>query len=317
MGGCLDTASLDNDKGASDVSALLAEAAPSSMAATTTPPTSTMGSTTPSSNTSSTPSGGAAPTGGATPTGTASEGGQTGGMPTGSQTMPMSSGEPNGMMGTQGGAGAGGTETGGEMTGAETGAETGGEMTGAETGAETGGEMTGGEMTGGEQGPPAPMPELVAGTAGPASCYSYTRPANGMCGSHCCGVDQATLEKALDPNGACGANNNAGGVAQVCDGGLVIVVGDCARTIKSQPQNLFSDNETLKPLVAQCVYEDPQFTDTLSMECLGCFLDVALCAGNLCLPQCLSGNTPECDQCRKDNNCEQPLFPCAGLPNPL
>ncbi|MDD9941996.1 MAG: hypothetical protein OXU20_13205, partial [Myxococcales bacterium] len=124
-------------------------------------------------------------------------------------------------------------------------------------------------------------------------------------------------DNTLDPNGACGANNNAGGVAQVCDGGLVIVVGDCARTIKSQPQNLFSDNETLKPLVAQCVYEDPQFTDTLSMECLGCFLDVALCAGNLCLPQCLSGNTPECDQCRKDNNCEQPLFPCAGLPNPL
>lgn len=153
-------------------------------------------------------------------------------------------------------------------------------------------------------------PSLVAGTATAAGCSSYQRPANGMCGGYFCGVDQATLAKALDPGGECTSD-----AAFVCDGRLVNKVGECARRIKSQM--VFASNDELRGPTQDCVYEDPEFNGKVPEQCLGCFLDAAICAGDKCLLQCLQGDSSMCDQCRLDNNCEQPVFPCTGLPSPL
>lgn len=237
----------------------------------------------------------------------------------------MSGGSPGGS--PSGGANASGGSGGGSGTTASGGTGAGG----------TGGGGTSG--TGGAESPPppatndsgiqmppmeadagepveAPMPELVAGTASAAGCLSYTEPANGMCGSYFCGVDEATLAKALDPNTVCGENmGNTGGSAFVCEGRLVSVVGACARTVKAA--NFLLTNEQLRPLVQDCVYEDAEIKMKVTEQCLSCFIDVADCAGTNCLVECLAGDSEACDQCRMNNNCEQPLFPCGGFPNPL
>lgn len=160
------------------------------------------------------------------------------------------------------------------------------------------------------------MPELTAGTAIPAGCASEALAEGGMCGSWFCGVDAETLDKGLDPNGACGENmGNMGGIDFVCEARPVKVVGDCARMVKSSMP--FATNEQLRPLVRDCVYQDAEIKANVTEPCLNCFIDVADCAGTYCLLQCLASADATCDQCRLDNNCDQPLFDCAGFPNPF
>jgi hypothetical protein len=161
-----------------------------------------------------------------------------------------------------------------------------------------------------------PQPELVAGTATAAGCASFASPENGSCGSYYCGVDLGTLELALDPSSLCGENTgNAGGAAFVCEGRPVSVVGACARREKSA--NILASNDELRPLIRDCVYEDAEMAANVTEQCLDCFIDVAQCAGDNCLLECLAGDSAGCDRCRRENGCERPLFSCSGLPDPF
>jgi hypothetical protein len=155
-----------------------------------------------------------------------------------------------------------------------------------------------------------PNPELVAGTATAAGCSSYQLPAAGMCGGYYCGVDQATLTQALDAAATCGGDPEF-----TCDGRLVLVVGDCARGVKSAMP--FASNAELRPMIEACVRADADIPQDLPADCLVCFVDAAVCAGDNCLIECLSGDSPGCDSCRIENDCQQPVFACGGLPNPL
>jgi hypothetical protein len=159
-----------------------------------------------------------------------------------------------------------------------------------------------------DPGTTAPNPALVAGTG--TKCASYATPANGKCGTYYCGVDLATLSMALDPSTMCGKDADF-----TCNGNLVPAVGTCARRVKSE--NLFDSNDALRPKVEACVYEDAVIKEKVPNACLACFINAAICAGDNCLTQCLAGDSPGCDSCRKQNNCEAPVFSCAGLPSPF
>jgi hypothetical protein len=154
-----------------------------------------------------------------------------------------------------------------------------------------------------------PAPELVLGTAIEAGCSSSQAPAGGMCGGYYCGVDEATVTAAIDPDAKCG-----GDPAMACSGSLTTAVAVCAREVKSAMP--FASNDALRPMIQTCVYEDDEF-EAVPDDCLGCFLDVAACASDHCLFQCLAGDSEECDQCQLDNGCTLPVFTCGGLPSPF
>jgi hypothetical protein len=157
---------------------------------------------------------------------------------------------------------------------------------------------------------PEPDPDLppVAGTAGPAGCYSYTTPSDGMCGSHYCGVTEAQLRAEIPDDSVCGDAEFA------CSGNLVTVSGDCARRIKGNMP--FASNEALRPSIVNCVNEDPEIAERVSAGCLDCFLDALDCVSQACLTDCLNGNSPQCDACAQSAGCFDPVFSCGGLPNP-
>jgi hypothetical protein len=181
----------------------------------------------------------------------------------------------------------------------------GGVGAGGESGAVAG---ASGEAGASAAGMSAPNPALVAGTG--KNCASYAMPSNGKCGTYYCGVDQATLTMAIDPMAVCGGDPDF-----TCNGNLVTSVGSCARMVKSA--NIAASNDTLRPLVQDCVYKDATIKAKVPPACLSCFVNAAVCAGDNCLLQCLSGDSPACDNCRKQNNCEQPVFSCGGLPSPF
>lgn len=157
-------------------------------------------------------------------------------------------------------------------------------------------------------GTTGPNPALVAGTG--TSCASYTMPAGGKCGSYFCGVDLPTLTMASDPTAVCGNHPEL-----TCDGTLVVAVGTCARQVKSE--NLLDGNDALRPKIQACVFEDATIMQKVAPECVACYVSAAICAGDNCLTQCLAGDSPGCDTCRKQNSCEAPLFECGGLPSPF
>lgn len=213
-------------------------------------------------------------------------------------------------------AGAGGTATAGAAAGSggSTGLagmsaedDAGVTMPGAGTGVPAAGS---GEAGTGAAGAPstAPDPTLVTGTG--ASCSSYGAPMNGKCGGYFCGVDQASLEKAVDPAAKCG-----GAIDLLCSNATITAVGNCARQVKSQMP--LASNDELRPMVQACVYQDATLQMKVSPECLACTITAAECAGDNCLVQCLAGDSAQCDSCRKTNNCDQPVFACGGIPSPL
>jgi hypothetical protein len=150
----------------------------------------------------------------------------------------------------------------------------------------------------------------VAGSALAAGCLSYQPPANGMCGGYYCGVTEEIIAREATPNAKCSST-----AAFKCEGRIVLVVGACARMLKSSMP--FASNDELRPLIRDCVFEDAEIAQMVHAECLSCFIDAAQCAGDNCLIECLAGDSANCDACRIDNNCEQPVFPCTGLPNPF
>lgn len=141
-------------------------------------------------------------------------------------------------------------------------------------------------------------------------CQSYTEAADGMCASWYCGVTESQLMDAVDPNAKCG-----GDVALLCAGSVTAKVGICARRLKAE--NFSATNEELRPLVRDCVYEDPEVKAAVPADCLDCTIDAAACAADNCLTQCLAGDSPMCDDCRRESHCDQSVFSCGGLPAPI
>jgi hypothetical protein len=149
---------------------------------------------------------------------------------------------------------------------------------------------------------------LVTGTGG--SCQSYSEPEGGKCGGWYCGVDQATLTKAVDPSAICGGN-----VELLCSNAVPTAVASCARTAKTA--NITATNDELRPMIRDCVFQDMAIQQGSTPECVDCLIDAAACASDNCLTQCLTGDSPGCDSCRKENNCDQMVFSCGGLPAPI
>lgn len=168
---------------------------------------------------------------------------------------------------------------------------------------------SGGDM--GAAGAPstgAPDPTLVNGTG--TMCSSYGAPMNGKCGGYFCGVDMATLEKAVDPMAKCG-----GAIDLLCSNAVVTAVGMCARQVKGQMPT--ATNDMLRPMVQDCVFQNADIKARVTPDCLACTITAAECAGDMCLAECLAGDNAQCDACRKMNNCEQPVFECGGIPSPF
>jgi hypothetical protein len=171
----------------------------------------------------------------------------------------------------------------------------------------------GGRSSGRDSGGGSKPTVEIAGTAPKAKCTSTTPAADGMCSSHFCGISEEDLATGMDPKSPCGT------AALACEQGAVLAkqVTDCSIKVKAMATNLGKTNEQLRPSVQDCVYEDAEIKANTNDECLGCFLDVAECAGDKCLTECLVGTPAQCDACRISKGCEEPLFDCAGLPNPL
>jgi hypothetical protein len=148
----------------------------------------------------------------------------------------------------------------------------------------------------------------LAGTGD--SCQSYTEAKDGMCAGWFCGVSEDELMAAVDPKANCGGN-----VPLLCAGEVVKKVGICARRLKGE--NFNKTNDELRPLVRDCVYEDAEVKAAVPESCLNCTIDAAACAADHCLAQCLAGDSPLCDTCRRDNGCDQGVFECGGLPAPI
>lgn len=163
---------------------------------------------------------------------------------------------------------------------------------------------------GGSSGDDGPAESRVAGTASTANCKSYTQQTATSCYGYYCGVDEATLAAEFSPTRKCDYP-----VEDACAGLLSQKVGACARMVKSQ-NPIISEADHRKQTV-NCVYGDQHLKDTVSMDCLDCYVDAAMCASKHCTLQCLAGDSDACDECRMKNNCNQPVPACAELPSPF
>lgn len=186
-----------------------------------------------------------------------------------------------------------------------------------------------GQDAGGSTTPPAPGPEQDAstpatdsGTAPPAAstvagsyvgCTSYGEQNGELCAGYYCNVTAADLAAELPTSGPCGTLEPD----RVCGGSLTREVGSCSRSVKSNPLNAFDNDETLRGKIQDCVYNNEDIRAVVTEQCLSCFLDAAQCASDNCLTQCLAGDSAACDSCRLDNNCNQTVPPCGGLPSPF
>ena len=161
--------------------------------------------------------------------------------------------------------------------------------------------------TGGGDGDAASM---ISGSAEAAGCQSFTAQTDSTCYGFYCGISKETLASAVLSSRKCDYP-----VEDACAGLLSTKVGSCARTVKSQ--NIFASEADIRTKTGECVYEDAKLKSTVSMGCLDCYLDAAMCASKHCVTQCLSGDSKNCDECRLKNNCNQPVPGCAGLPSPF
>jgi hypothetical protein len=154
----------------------------------------------------------------------------------------------------------------------------------------------------------ATTPSPLAGSAASNECSSYGEAKPGLCSGYFCGVTEAQVAAAMPADSVCPDPT------YLCEGTLLTAVAKCARS--TIIANLGSPIEPLKPKMEACVFADATIKDTVSAECVGCYLTAATCAATNCLVPCLSDG-PSCDQCRAKFNCEKPVFECAKIPSPL
>jgi hypothetical protein len=241
---------------------------------------------------------------GATP-GTAGGAGATPGTAGGAGATPGTAGGAGATPGTAGGAGATPGTAGGAGGTGSAGGTTGGTAGGGTTGGAAGGTTGGGGVT------------MNVPSGKYMGCQSYS-PVSGTgdakkCASWYCGVTLAEMKTHyVQGMGICATRP----AEEICDNKIPIDVGKCAREIKSA--NLGASNESLRPKVIECVRKANMTDYTLEKlpdNCLNCFVDVANCAGDKCLIECLLDDNKDCDACRLKNNCDQKVFTCGGLPN--
>jgi hypothetical protein len=158
---------------------------------------------------------------------------------------------------------------------------------------------------------PEPMESKIKGSGIAAKCLSYGLPKNGMCAGYYCGITAEDLAAEYKPGNKCDTTPE-----KICEGQLTRDVAKCARDTKSNPANSFDSDAQIRAKVQTCVLKIPAHADT-EEDCLSCFLDAAQCASSNCLTQCLIGDSAQCDKCRMDNNCNQPVPACAGFPTPF
>jgi len=177
------------------------------------------------------------------------------------------------------------------------------------TGGKGGAGGKGGSGGGGTSDEDAGTPsDALKGTG--AECHSYTEIEGDKCQGWYCGVTEAELAAVVNPKARCG-----GDVGLLCKGTVTTKVGECAREKKFE--NLSASNDELRPLVRDCAYEDEVIKENVPEDCLNCIIDVAACAADNCIQQCLSGDSEGCDSCRIMNNCDPQVFSCGQLPSPF
>jgi hypothetical protein len=158
---------------------------------------------------------------------------------------------------------------------------------------------------------PVMMMSLIKGTAKKAGCSSYQeQDGDDQCAGYYCGVSMDMIEAELKGGGKCDPTPK-----DVCSGKVTTRVAQCARDTKKNPVNAFDSDAMIRAKTLTCIQMDTSID--ASEECLGCFLDAAQCASKNCLTQCLTGDNANCDTCRLNNNCNQPVPLCAGLPTPF
>ncbi|MET0283610.1 MAG: hypothetical protein ABW352_04050 [Polyangiales bacterium] len=158
-----------------------------------------------------------------------------------------------------------------------------------------------------------PMQSEIAGSALAAKCSTYGKRTEQMCAGVFCGVTLAQIEAELDPAATCAVT-----AEQICAGKMPTTTALCARQIKSDPFNALDSDAMLRTKIRDCIYTtEPSIKENASPKCTDCFLDAALCSSTHCVAQCLTGDSAECDKCRDANDCTQPVFGCAGVPNPF
>lgn len=156
----------------------------------------------------------------------------------------------------------------------------------------------------------------IKGTAIKAMCTSTKKAAGNMCAGFYCGVTKEDIAAELNTSGA---KCSMATPESICSGELPKIVADCSRSTKMMLQYIAEpDFEKLRKPVADCIYKtDPELKETAPMECLDCFLDAAICAGNGCFDKCIVGDTPDCEKCRMEKGCNQMVPTCGGLPTPF
>jgi len=154
----------------------------------------------------------------------------------------------------------------------------------------------------------AGVPGPLSGSAAAASCNYFSRPDGGTCNGYYCGVTEAQIAAAMPKDSLCGDPTDT------CKGGLIDRLSECTREVVIA--NLGTPGAQLRSKIEECVFADAATKAKVSSGCLGCFLDSATCVVDKCLFEC-STEGVGCDTCRMTNNCVQPVFACAKVPNPL
>jgi hypothetical protein len=149
---------------------------------------------------------------------------------------------------------------------------------------------------------------VITGSAAANSCSYFTKPGGDKCNGYYCGVTEAQIAAEISPDSVCG------NPADTCTGGLTDKLATCTRDVVIA--NLGTPGAQLKSKIEECMFADPVTKANVKPACLGCFVDSAICIVDNCLMEC-SSDGPGCDTCRKEKNCVQGTFACAGIPSPL
>ncbi|MET0344062.1 MAG: hypothetical protein ABW252_23815 [Polyangiales bacterium] len=148
----------------------------------------------------------------------------------------------------------------------------------------------------------------LSGSAAANSCSYFSKPGGDKCNGYYCGVSEAQIASALPADSVCGNATDA------CTGSLTDKLTECTRNIVIA--NLGTPGAQLKSKIEECMWADANTKANVKPACLGCFVDSAICIVDNCLIEC-SSEGAGCDTCRKEKNCVQGTFACAGLPDPL
>ena len=130
---------------------------------------------------------------------------------------------------------------------------------------------------------------------GGLACSGASAPAAGKCGGLHCNQTLSDVRSGTQPQAACSADEE---VAAFCANDSVGKVGTCARNALGAEAATRSCAKMALP--------------TFSADCLDGYVQSAACAGQKCLADCGSGDSPACDACRIGMGCMADFYACSG-----